>query len=201
MVTKIILAIKSVFDKYALTLSFFTVILVLSLDYFTGERIQFPIFYALPVGMLAWKNYKITSYTTAIFMASARIFFHILWKDEIFLLNIISNAFITSFALALYAFFLNRISEQNEYLKKSVYMLEGILPMCSVCKKIRDEDGSYQKVDEFIANHSQAQFSNSLCPECAKEFYPNYFKEKMKFKMKESYKDDSNETDRHHENR
>ena len=192
MFTKITSAIKSVFDNFALILSFFTVILVLSLDYFTGERIQFPIFYALPVGMLAWKNYKITSYTTAILMASTRVFFHILWEDEIFIFNIISNAFITSFALSLYAFFLNKISEQNEYLKKSVYMLEGILPMCSVCKKIRDEDGSYQKVDEFISNHSQAQFSNSLCPECAKEFYPNYFKEKMKFKMKETYKNDSN---------
>lgn len=65
-------------------------------------------------------------------------------------------------------------------------MLEGILPICSVCKKIRDEDGTFQKVDEFIAKHSQVQFSNSLCPECTKEFYPNYFKEKIKFKMKES---------------
>ena len=201
MVKKITSAIKSVFDNSALILSFLTVILVLSLDYFTGESIHFPIFYALPVGMLAWKNYKITSYTTAILMTLTRVFFHILWEDEIFLFNIISNAFIISFALSLYAFFLNKISEQNEYLKKSLYMLEGILPICSVCKKIRDEDGSYQKVDEFIANHSQAQFSHSLCPECAKEFYPNYFKEKMKFKSKESYKHDSNETDRNHENR
>lgn len=192
MFTKITSAIKSLFDRFSLILSFFTVILVLSIDYFTGEPIQFPIFYALPVGMLAWKNYKITSYVTAILMASARVFFHILWKDEAFLFNIISNAFITSLALSLYAFFLNKISEKNEYLKKSVYMLEGILPICSVCKKIRDEDGNYQKVDEFITSHSQAQFSNSLCPECAKEFYPNYFKEKMKFKTKESYKNDSN---------
>lgn len=188
MFSKITSAIKSIVDKFTLTLSFFTAILVLALDYFTGEPIQFPIFYALPVGMLAWKNYKITSYVTAILMASARVFFHILWNDETILFNTISNAFITSFALFLYAFLLNRISKQNTYLKKSIYMLEGILPICSVCKKIRDEDGTYQKVEEFITNHSQAQFSNSLCPECAKDFYPNYFKEKIKFKMKESQK-------------
>lgn len=58
MFSKITSVIKYVFDKFALTLSFFTAIIVLALDYFTGESIQFPIFYALPVGMLSWKNYK-----------------------------------------------------------------------------------------------------------------------------------------------
>jgi len=132
MLAKIISIIKSIFDKFSLILSIFIAILVLFLDFFTGEPIQFPILYALPVGMLAWKKYKITAYTAAIAMTLSRIFLHILWKDQFLLFNIISNALITSLALFLYAYLLSRISEQNEYLNKSVYMLEGILPICSV---------------------------------------------------------------------
>jgi hypothetical protein len=64
-------------------------------------------------------------------------------------------------------------------------MLEGVLPICATCKKIRNENGEYEKVDDFISNHSQAQFSEVLCPDCSKEFYPKYFENKMKFKAKE----------------
>jgi PAS domain S-box-containing protein len=63
------------------------------------------------------------------------------------------------------------ISELQEALEK-VKMLSGLLPICAHCKKIRDDQGSWQQVESYIHNHSEAVFSHAICPECAKKFYP-----------------------------
>ena len=52
--------------------------------------------------------------------------------------------------------------------------LSGILPICANCLKIRDEDNQWQRPDSYIREHSEAEFSHSICPECAKEVYPDY---------------------------
>ena len=54
-----------------------------------------------------------------------------------------------------------------------VKTLRGILPLCSHCKKIRDDKGYWEKVDVYIYKHSQADISHSICPDCAKEHYPD----------------------------
>lgn len=50
--------------------------------------------------------------------------------------------------------------------------LRGILPLCSFCKKIRNESGNWEQVEVYIHNHSQADISHSICPECLKQNYP-----------------------------
>ena len=64
------------------------------------------------------------------------------------------------------------ISELQEALAK-VKMLSGLLPVCSNCKKIRNEDGKWERIEVYIRNHSEADFSHSLCPECARKIYPD----------------------------
>ena len=54
--------------------------------------------------------------------------------------------------------------------------LRGILPICSSCKKIRDENGSWNEIEPYIRSHSQAEFSHSICPDCEEELYPEYSK-------------------------
>lgn len=51
--------------------------------------------------------------------------------------------------------------------------LQGILPICSVCKKIRDEAGLWRWMEEYIQDRSEAKFSHSICPVCAKTHYPD----------------------------
>ena len=51
--------------------------------------------------------------------------------------------------------------------------LRGILPLCSYCKKIRDDKGFWEQVDVYIHKHSQADISHSICPECMKEHFPD----------------------------
>lgn len=63
------------------------------------------------------------------------------------------------------------IVELREALKE-VKALRGILPLCSFCKKIRDDKGYWEQVDVYIDKHSQADISHSICPDCAKKHYP-----------------------------
>ena len=57
-------------------------------------------------------------------------------------------------------------------LLQKIKYLEGLLPICASCKKIRDDKGHWQSVEGFIRDRSGADFSHSLCPECAEKLYP-----------------------------
>jgi PAS domain S-box-containing protein len=56
----------------------------------------------------------------------------------------------------------------------SVKTLEGILPICASCKQIRDDKGYWTQVEAYISNHTGAEFSHGICPECMKKLYPDY---------------------------
>jgi hypothetical protein len=53
-------------------------------------------------------------------------------------------------------------------------ILTGLLPICSHCKRIRDDKGYWSQVDSYVSKHSEAEFSHSLCPSCLREHYPEY---------------------------
>jgi hypothetical protein len=67
--------------------------------------------------------------------------------------------------------------ELSDYLKE-IKVLRGILPLCSYCKKIRNDQGNWEEVDAYIDKHSNAGVSHSICPECSKEHYPDFVKNK-----------------------
>ena len=65
-----------------------------------------------------------------------------------------------------------RIIDRNNKLQKAldeIKTLHGIIPICSYCKKIRDDKGAWERIEEYISNHSEAQFSHGICPECYKK--------------------------------
>lgn len=64
--------------------------------------------------------------------------------------------------------------------------LSGLLPICSYCKKIRDDKGYWQQVDSYITDHSAAGFSHSICPECLQEHYPDYADDVLKESAKKT---------------
>ena len=51
--------------------------------------------------------------------------------------------------------------------------LKGLIPICSSCKKIKNDEGLWQQLEEYISNHSEAQFSHGLCPDCVRTLYPD----------------------------
>jgi hypothetical protein len=52
--------------------------------------------------------------------------------------------------------------------------LSGLLPICSVCKKIRDDKGYWQQVEGYIQKHTDAKFTHGVCPDCFPKLYPEF---------------------------
>ena len=66
------------------------------------------------------------------------------------------------------------IQELQDALGK-VKRLSGLLPICSSCKKIRDDNGYWNQIEAYIRDRSEAEFSHSICPECRKKLYPELY--------------------------
>lgn len=66
------------------------------------------------------------------------------------------------------------ITELQEALVR-VKTLSGLLPICATCKKIRDDQGYWNQIEAYIGEHSEAEFSHSICPGCAKKMYPEIY--------------------------
>ena len=56
----------------------------------------------------------------------------------------------------------------------NIKTLRGLIPTCASCKKIRNSDGDWEQMETYVQNHSEAQFSHGLCPECTRKLYPDY---------------------------
>jgi hypothetical protein len=65
------------------------------------------------------------------------------------------------------------IAELQAALSK-VKLLSGMLPICANCKKIRDDKGYWKRIETYIRDHSEAEFSHSICPQCMERLYPEY---------------------------
>ncbi len=70
---------------------------------------------------------------------------------------------------------LARQRDELELALKEIHTLGGLLPICSSCKSIRDDDGYWHQLEAYISEHSPAQFSHSLCPGCLESYYEKHF--------------------------
>jgi hypothetical protein len=74
---------------------------------------------------------------------------------------------------------LEKLQETVDELKASlskVRVLSGLLPICASCKKIRDDRGYWKQIESYISEHSEAEFSHSICPDCVRKLYPEFRK-------------------------
>jgi len=72
------------------------------------------------------------------------------------------------------------LEERTAELEKAlteIKTLEGIIPICANCKKIRDDKGYWERVEVYIHKHSEAQFSHGICPECFQKLYPEFWED------------------------
>ena len=69
------------------------------------------------------------------------------------------------------------IFELQEAFSK-VKTLSGLLPICANCKKIRDDSGYWNRIEAYIAEHADVQFTHGICPECVSKLYPDLFDQK-----------------------
>lgn len=70
---------------------------------------------------------------------------------------------------------LSEIREKNDVLRRQlgeIEMLRGLIPICASCKKVRDDSGFWESIESYLADHIDAEFSHSICPDCLKKLYP-----------------------------
>ncbi len=69
------------------------------------------------------------------------------------------------------------LKKRNDDLEKAmrqIKVLQGFLPICAGCKKIRNDEGYWQEIETYVEQHSEAEFSHGLCQTCIKRLYPDY---------------------------
>lgn len=64
--------------------------------------------------------------------------------------------------------------EDRKKAEKEIRILRGIIPICSYCKQIRNDKGAWSQAEAYITEHTEAEFSHGICPDCAKKYYPDF---------------------------
>jgi CheY-like chemotaxis protein len=72
---------------------------------------------------------------------------------------------------------LSRSNEELQQALREVKVLRGLIPICASCKKIRNDGGFWQQIEEYIGEHSEAEFSHGICQPCLKKLYPGVYQD------------------------
>jgi hypothetical protein len=144
-----------------------TSLIIVLADYLSGTHIQFPIFYIVPIVMASLLNHRVFAYVLAIMLPMIRFCFYNLWHQTEPLFIMAVNTFIRISAFIIIVYLIDIITSKSKRIK----ILEGILPICASCKRIRNDVGEYEQMEKYITEHSEAIFSHGICPECAKKLY------------------------------
>lgn len=146
-------------------------------DYVAGPTIQFPILYLIPVSLASWYSGCAWGLAFAVTMPLIRLYFYVIfWPVHLTAFDSSINTIIRILVLGGMAFLVSRTAEQTRALAKRVNVLEGFLPICSFCKKIRDQNNTWQPLEQFISDRSNAQFTHGFCPDCGQRHYGDFLK-------------------------
>jgi len=166
--------------RIAVSLAVASVFVLGFIDWITGYKLNFFVFYFLPVSVGAWY----IGYGAAVILSLLCAFvwffadamsghlyeshFYAVWNTMIRLTSFLAIGWSVSKIRAL-IIHEREISEALRRSMSEIKVLEGFLPICSQCKKIRDEDGDWHQMEAYIGERTNTLFSHSYCPECAKK--------------------------------
>ena len=161
---------KSLFDldrNIALSVSFLLSFLIIVFDLLTPPQIMLSIFFVIPVIITGWYNglrwSLILSVTLPLTRLLIAIFIEPLWSVSYNIINAIARIVVLSIV--------SFIAAKLSYSVKQIKVLEGLIPICANCKKIRDHNQEWQPLEKYITARSDAQFTHGICPDCAKLLY------------------------------
>jgi hypothetical protein len=144
---------------------------MLGVDYFLVPYVQFPLFFLAPVSLAAWHRGAAWGTGIALAVTIGRAVSNTAWGVDLSVS--LWAAALRILLLFGYAYLVARTGKQTRALEREVRMLRGILPICSFCKRIRDEQARWQQLEIYITEKSEAKFTHSLCPECISQHYPD----------------------------
>ena len=141
---------------------------VLAADYVTGPFVQFVILFTIPVTLATLLHGPRIGLLVAAGLPLVRLVFFFQWNERVAWGIEVFDVAVDIVVLAGLAVLVHRIDRQ----RRRIQVLEGMLPICSYCKRIREQGGAWRQVESYIAEHSAAQFSHTFCEECASRHYP-----------------------------
>jgi hypothetical protein len=147
---------------------------LMAFDFFAGPDAQFPVLYLVPVILAAWYSGRVPALAIAVAVPAAHLFFLIAWWTPSAPLWLpVSATIFRACVILLLALWFARLSEHERDLHGYVVRLEGLLPICSFCKSIRNQQGDWERLESFISRRSDTKFSHGLCPDCGRQHYPD----------------------------
>ncbi len=165
---------QPVFERGLWSRAWFIILLCLALAAVDWELIPlkiFPFVFIFPLMLAAWNRSLPFAMICAVGLSLTRLSHQFFFDERPFTADEVAAALVRFFVLLLLAALTNQLGKQTRQLRHRVRLLEGILPICSHCKSIRDKHNNWVQLEEYITAHSTAQFSHSLCPTCFREFY------------------------------
>jgi len=152
-----------------------TVVLIW-VDYVVGAGTQFPVLYVIPVALAAWYSGRRPALAIALAVPLAHIIFVMAaWHAPGgALAGPVGATIFRGAAIVIMALWFGRLAEHEQELYRHVERLEGLLPICAFCKRIRNGTGDWEPLEQFISTRSEAQFSHAFCPECIEQNYPEF---------------------------
>ena len=160
--------------RHSRVLALFATAFVLVADYLSGPVVHFPILFLIPLVLVAWAGNRRLSLVLAVMMALIRLGFVWVWKEPLPLSAEIVNTIINMTVFALFAVLVDAVAKHQREMVAEVRVLEGLLPICAFCKKIRNDDQQWESLEGFISKRSEATFSHGFCPECGAKHYGDY---------------------------
>lgn len=170
--------------------TFAATLLIGILDYLTGTEFSFFVFYFIPVGIASWGLGRRAGMLTAagcaamwlaVEMASGHAYAW--WLNRYLDTGIRLVAYLVLAAvIAAVRESLRReraLSAELQEALDNVRQLRGLIPICASCKNIRNDDGYWERIEVYIRDRSEADFSHGICPECEKRLYPDEILERL----------------------
>lgn len=146
-------------------------------DYHGGLQ-TFPVLYAVPVTLAAWFSGKSTALTLAVTIPAARLLFISLgFHSATLALPLVLETLARGVVVMFLGLWVSRLSELERALERRVRVLEGMLPICAFCKKIRNDAGDWERLEAYITRRSEAEFSHGVCPACCETHYAEEMEE------------------------
>jgi hypothetical protein len=150
-------------------LPFALAVLFIALDQFSGPFIQFPALFVIPVALAAWYATPRIAMLLAVGQPFVNLAITLVLGTGSFGFPpsmIALNAGIRAVVLLVLAYFVSRTASQNKQLARRVGLLRGEIPVCFSCHKAQDERNNWLPLDIYVARHTEANFTEALCPEC-----------------------------------
>ncbi len=165
------LAILAALGAGRVTVAYMLVLIILALDVLVPLGTEVSLLYLIPLGFVAmWSSPKQSTHVMALAVVCAVLtwvgFFltppHAVWAA-------VANRLLAVTVIG----FTVMLSVLRKRAEDDLQVLHGLLPICSYCKKIRDDRGSWEQIERYITDRSDVDFSHGMCPDCGKKHFPD----------------------------